>query len=76
MILQKWVATEIAKDLIRLDQADSTISLLELEIDNYVRQLGIQERTIESYKQNISNLEEIIANRLDAIDVKAFQAEK
>lgn len=70
MILRKWVATEVAKDLIRLDQADSTIVSLNLEIDGYVRQLGLQDRVIAGHQEQIRNLNDIITNRLDAIDVK------
>jgi len=68
VILQKWIATEIAKDLIRLDQADSTIALLELEIDGYVRQLGIQDRVILGKDLQIENLNDIIEHK-DLVDV-------
>jgi reverse gyrase len=70
VILQKWIATEIAKDLIRLDQADSTITLLEQEIDKYVRQLGIQDRVLLGKDVQIANLNEIISNHPLAMELK------
>ena len=70
VVLPKWMAIEVIKDLDRLDLADSSIILLNLEIDGYVRQLGLQDRIILGHQEQIRNLNEIIVNRLDAIDIK------
>lgn len=60
VIIPKTVATEIAKDLIRLDKADSINTILN-------RQLELETRKVTLKDQMISNLEDIVANQKEQL---------
>ena len=69
------MAIEVIKDFDRLDQADSTITLLELEIDSYVRQLTLQDRIVFGQQEQIESLNEIIHNKAEIISLSSEEVE-
>lgn len=60
VVLPKRIAIEIVKDLDRLDQADSIVSLMEVEIVSYKNQLSLQQEIEQELNGKIQDLEKII----------------
>ncbi len=73
VVLTKKVATQVLKDLGRLDYMDSLNVLNRLKMDKYVRQLGVQDRVIIRQQEYVYNLKSIIVNKDSIIGVNESQ---
>lgn len=69
VVLPKWMAVEVLKDLERLDQCDSNMIYFEKKLDIQARELGLQDRIILGQQEQIANLNEIIINKESIIIV-------
>ena len=70
VILPKRIAIEVAKDLERLDLADSLLLITEKKMENMARELGMQDRIIAGQQSQIEGLNEIIENNGEQLATK------
>ena len=69
------MAIEAIKDFDRLDLADSTIILLELEIVSYKSQIQLQERFVSGQEQQIKYLAGINDNNAEMLVLSSEEVE-
>ena len=69
------MAIEAIKDFDRLDLADSTIILLELEIVSYKSQMKLQERLALGLEQQIKYLKEVNDNNAEMLVLSSEEVE-
>lgn len=75
VVVPKVIATEIAKDLVRLDMADSLNTILEERLDVEVRKVSIQEAIISDQRRIIDNKTDQIFLLRQQLDVNADMVE-
>lgn len=71
MVVPKVIATEIAKDLVRLDKADSLNTILEERLGIEVEKVSIQEAIISDQRRIITNKTDQIFLLRQQLDVNA-----
>lgn len=69
VVLPKWVAIEVVKDLDRLDMCDSLLKLTEAKMENMAKELGLQDRIIIGQQTQLEQLNQVIANHQEKFNV-------